>query len=142
MTDVKKLGKKGDLVEVAEGYGRNYLLPRGLAMEASQGRVKELDQRKEAEARRKQKEKDEAKSLADRLAGLTVVVRTKTGEKGRLFGSVTNKEIAEALTRDHRITLDKKKIEIKAPIKELGVYPVTAKIYPEVQAQFKVEITG
>lgn len=138
--DVKKLGKKGDVLEVAEGYARNYLFPRKLAVEATQGQLKERDLRSAAESRRQQQVQEEAQELANRLEELVVKMTTKTGDGGRLFGSITSKDIAEALSRQHQIDLDKKKLELKENIKALGVYPVTAKLHPKVQTTFKVQV--
>ncbi|OPY58700.1 MAG: 50S ribosomal protein L9 [Pelotomaculum sp. PtaU1.Bin035] len=142
LKDVPGQGKRGDVINVAEGYARNYLLPRGLAGEASQGRLKELADRRRATAVKEQKIEQSARELAARLNNLTVVVRTKTGEGGRLFGSVNNKDVADALAVQHKITLDKKKLIVKEPIKQLGSYPVTAKLHPVVQAEIIVEVVG
>ena len=139
--DVKNLGKKGSVVEVAEGYARNFLYPRKLAVEATQGQMKELDQKKAAEARKLQQIEAEARQLAERLSELIVQIPTKAGDGGRLFGSITNKDVAEMLAKQHKITIDKKKIELKDNIKALGVYPVNVKLHPNVQTTFKVQVT-
>lgn len=140
--DVKTLGKKGQVIEVAEGYGRNYLLPRGLAVEASDGNVKAQAQKTAFDAKRKAQELDAAKQLAARLEQAEIVIKTKQGESGRLFGSVTSKEIAEALSKKHGLTIDKRKIELKETIKSLGSYDFIVKLHPEVQAKIKVVVTG
>ncbi len=142
LKDVPGQGKRGDILNVAEGYARNYLLPRGLASEASKGKIKELAERRQASAMREEKMRQEAAELAARLESLTVVVRTKAGEGGRLFGSVNNKDIADALADQYKITLDKKKLVVKEPIKQVGSYSVPAKLYPTVQAGLKVEVVG
>lgn len=142
LKDVPGQGKCGDVINVAEGYARNYLFPRGLAGEASKGRLKELADRKQAMAVKDQKMEQDARELAARLKDLTVIIETKTGEGGRLFGSVNNKDIADVLASRHKITLDKKKLVVKEPIKQLGVYNVTAKLHPNVHAEIKVEVTG
>ena len=139
--DVKNQGKKGSVVEVAEGYARNYLFPRKLAVEATQGQMKELDFKKAAETRKLQQIEAEARELANKLEEITVKISTKAGEAGRLFGSITNKDIADILAKQHKITLDKKKIELKEHIKALGVYPVNVKLHPNVQTTFKVQVT-
>lgn len=139
--DVKNLGKKGAVVEVAEGYARNFLFPRKLAVEATQGQMKELDMKKAAEARKQQQIEDEARQLADKLKDLVVKIATKSGDGGRLFGSITNKDIADILAKQYKITIDKKKIELKDNIKSLGVYPVNAKLHPNVQTTFRVQVT-
>ncbi len=140
LQDVKKIGSKGDVIEVAEGYARNYLLPRKLAVEATQGHMKDLSQKKASEARKKEKRLEEAKKLAEKLAKLTVKIPTKVGEAGRLFGSITTKDIADALKAQHKIDIDKKKMDLESPIKSLGVFPVTAKLHPQVQAKFDVHV--
>ena len=140
--DVKGTGKKGQVCEVADGYARNFLLPRGLAIEATSGNVQDLANKKAQEEKRKAKEKQMAQDLAAKLQALTVEVVTKTGEGGRLFGSVTNKEIAETLKKHYSLEIDKRKIELKEPIKNLGTYTVHAKLHPEVGADFQVRVTG
>jgi len=142
LKDVPGQGRRGDVIDVAEGYARNYLFPRGLAGEATKGKMKELADRREAAALREKKLAEEAGELASRLENLTVVIKTKTGEGGRLFGSVNNKDIADALAEQHNIVVDKKKLVVREPIKQLGVYPVTTKLYPSVQAEIKVLVTG
>lgn len=142
LKDVPGQGRQGDVVNVAEGYARNYLLPRGLASEASRGRLKEMASRRQAAMLKEEKIEHAARELAASLNGLTVTVRTKTGEAGRLFGSVNNKDVAEALAEQHKITLDKKKLVVREPIRQLGTYPVTAKLHPAVQAEIILEVVG
>lgn len=138
--DVKSLGKKGKICEVSDGYARNYLLPRGLAVEATQGNIRDLEHKQKQEEARRQKEKEEAEALARKLESLKPVLKVKTGEKGRLFGSVTNKEIAEVLAKEYQIKLDKRKIELKDPIKAIGEYTVTVKLDPEVSGNLKIKV--
>lgn len=138
--DVTNLGKKGALVEVAEGYGRNFLLPRGLAMEASQGAVKSLEAEKERQQQKAARLTAQAKAAAARLNGMTVTVKARVGEGTRLFGSVTAKDVAGALQKVAKIEIDKRKVEIKEPIKSLGTYPVTIKLHPEASAEIKVSV--
>lgn len=140
--DVKKLGKKGDVVEVAEGYARNYLLPRGLAVEASAGNLKTLQKQKEAEQRRREEEKAEALRIAEKLKEITVVVHGKAGENGRLFGSVTAKDVAETLARDFGIKIDRRKMQLEEPIKAVGVYYIPVRLHAEVEATVKVHVNG
>ncbi|MDD2421979.1 MAG: 50S ribosomal protein L9 [Heliobacteriaceae bacterium] len=140
--DVKNLGPKGKVVNVADGYARNYLLPRGLAVEASTGNVKRLEVEKAGEAQRKDRLLQEAKALGGKLMGVTVQVKTKAGEGGRLFGSVTNKEVAEILEQQTGLTVDKRKFELKQPIKALGVYPINVKIHPAVVVELKLEVVA
>ncbi|ABB14355.1 50S ribosomal protein L9 [Carboxydothermus hydrogenoformans] len=140
LTEVKKLGKKGDVVEVAEGYGRNYLIAKGLAVEATEGKLKELQQQKEAANRRKEKELQEARSLAEKLKNIELVLYGKGGENGKLFGAITSKDIAEALEKNYQIKIDKRKLDLKENIKALGVYTVEVKLHPEVTAKLKVAV--
>lgn len=138
--DVKALGKKGQIFEVSDGYARNFLFPRGLALEATSGNLNDLASKKANEERKKEKEKQDAQALAAKLNDIIVEISTKTGEGGRLFGSITSKEIAEALKSKHGIELDKRKLEIKDPIKALGTFTVQVKIHPEVTAQLQVHV--
>ena len=139
--EVKKLGKKGDVIEVSEGYARNYLLPQKLAIAATATNVNTAIQQKEAEARKTKRLLEEAKMYAAQIGKLTVQVTVKTGEGGKLFGSVTSKDIADALQAQHGVELDKRKIELKDSIKALGEYPVTVKLHPEISAQIQVQVT-
>lgn len=138
--EVKKLGKKGEIIEVSEGYARNYLLPQKLAIPATNSNVNTVKLQKDAESRKQQRILDEAKVLAAQLAKVEVTIGVKMGEGGRLFGSVTSKDIADALLAEHKLEMDKRKIELKDSIKALGTYPVTIKIHPEVSAQIQVHI--
>lgn len=138
--EVKSLGKKGKICEVSDGYARNFLFPKGLAVEATQGNLNDLASKKANEDRKKAKEKQDAQALAEKLSSITVEVHTKIGEGGRLFGSVTNKEIAEALKSKYGVEIDKRKLEVKEPIKALGSYSIPTKLHPEVSAQLKVEV--
>ena len=142
LQDVAGQGKKGDVVNVAEGYARNYLIPRGLAALASEGKMKELSVQKESAAQKSRKIEEVARELAGKLENIRVTVRTKTGEGGRLFGSVNNKDIADAVAAQHKITLDKKKLVVKEPIKQLGTYAVAVKLHPSVQAEIRVDVVG
>jgi len=140
--DVPGQGKQGAVINVAEGYARNYLLPRGLAVEASKGKMNELAVRQQAQAAKESRIEQEARVMAARLDNIKVVVKAKKGEGGRLFGSVNNKDIADALADQHKIMLDKKKLVVKEPIKQLGTFAVTAKLHPAVQAEIEVEVVG
>ncbi|MCL2766761.1 MAG: 50S ribosomal protein L9 [Peptococcaceae bacterium] len=140
LQDVAGQGKRGQVINVAEGYARNYLIPRGMAGEASHGKLRELEDRKKADAAKERKQEQAARELAERLHHLTVVVKTKSGEAGKLFGSVNNKDVAEGLEEQHKISIDKKKMVIKEPIKQLGSYPVTIKLHSAVQAEIIVEV--
>lgn len=140
LSDVKKLGKKGDVVEVAEGYGRNYLIPRSLAVEASQGKLRQLDELKEVEKQKKKKMEEEAKEIAAKLKDIEVKVPVKVGEGGKLFGAISNKDVSDQLKKQHNIKVDKKKIDLKAPIKNLGTYNVTIKLHPKAHTEIKVVV--
>lgn len=138
--DVPKLGKRGSVVEVADGYARNYLLPRKLAVLATEERLEELNREKAREERKKQKELEEARKLARILEGSTITLVARAGEGGKLFGSITNKEIAQAIENTFHISIDRRKIELEEPLKVLGSYPVILRLHPEVQAKITVEV--
>jgi large subunit ribosomal protein L9 len=140
LEDVKSQGRRGDVVNVAEGYARNYLFPRKLATPASEGKLKNLATQKQHKRVKKEKALQAAKNQASKLEGQVIRLTTKSGEEGRLFGSVTTKEIAEVLQQDFKLVIDKRKLEIKENIKTLGTYPVVAKLYPGVQAVFSVQV--
>lgn len=137
--DVKSLGKKGDIVEVKEGYGRNFLFPRGLAVPADQGSLRRLKHEKAVEQTKKEREREEAVATKERLEALTLTLSAKTGEQGRLFGSITAGDIAEALEKEG-IAIDRRKIALDEPIKNLGHYTVTVRVYPGVTANLKVAV--
>jgi large subunit ribosomal protein L9 len=139
LKDVKGQGKKGEVKEVAEGYARNFLIPRGLVTPASDSNLKQLAQQNKAEQKKKQQEKEEAEKLAKKLEELTIEFRAKTGEGGRLFGSITGKHIAEELEKKN-ISIDKRKIQLDEPIRTLGVTLVPVKVHPEVTAKLKVQV--
>ena len=138
--DVKGLGKKGDIVNASDGYARNFLIPKKMAVQADAGRVHEVKQQQKAQEKRKEEELQEAMALKERIEKLTVTIKTKAGEGGRLFGSVTNKEVSEALENQHKIKIDKRKINMPDPIKELGTTPVEIKVYPNVSAHMDVKV--
>lgn len=140
--DVKSLGKKGKVCEVSDGYARNFLIPRGLAVEATQGNVQDLAHKQKQEEQRRQKEREAAVELAARIEAMEIVLQVKVGDKGRLFGSVTNKEIAEVLEKDYKLKIDKRKIELKDPIKAIGEHTVTVKLHPDVSGSLKVKIVA
>jgi large subunit ribosomal protein L9 len=140
--EVKKVGKKGDIIEVSEGYARNYLLPRKIAIPATNANVNAVTLHKAAEERKQQRILEEAQVLGAQMAKIEVSIPVKIGEGGKLFGSVTVKDIADALNAKHNLDIDKRKIELKDTIKSLGTYPVTIKLHPEVSTQIKVHITA
>lgn len=138
-TDVKGKGKKGDVVNVSDGYARNFLFPKKLAKEASAENLNAVRVAGEAAKHKLDVEKQEARELAARLDGLTVTVRVKTGGAGRLFGAVTAKEIAQALLNEHKLEIDKRKF-VMDNIKETGEYTVQVKVYAEVSAKLRVVV--
>jgi len=135
--DVAKIGKKGEMLEVKEGYARNFLFPNGLAVEASGGALKQHEEQQKTVERRKAKEKEEAEALGAKLKGLTITLRHKAGDEGRLFGSITSAEIAEALKKQG-LELDKKKIHLDDPIRLVGQHSVSIKLHSEVTASLRV----
>ncbi|MBI5640545.1 MAG: 50S ribosomal protein L9 [Nitrospirae bacterium] len=137
--DVKNLGSLGDVVTVAEGYARNFLFPKKMAVVANEKNVKEFEHHKKLLLEKAAKLKDSLKATADKLSSLTLTIRAKSGEEEKLFGSVTNMDIAEALKAEG-FDFDKKKISIEEPIKRLGTYSVEVKIHPEVSASVKVNV--
>lgn len=141
LKDIKGTGKAGDVVKVSDGYARNMLIPRGMAKEATEGNVRNLEKQKAIMAEKKAEELAKAKEDAEKLGTLEVNIVTKGGEGGRLFGSITSKDIAEALKDQHGYEIDKKKIIMDGPIKQTGQFEIPVKIYPEVSAQLKVIVT-
>lgn len=139
--DVPKLGKKGDVVEVAEGYGRNYLLPRGLAVEASKAKLGELAKKKKKESLKKEQIEQKAKELAKKIEQITIKLTAKVGESGKLFGAISNKDIADYLNEKHGIDIEKKKIILQSPIKSLGTHKVTVKLHPKVKMELSVIVS-
>ncbi|MBF7081394.1 50S ribosomal protein L9 [Desulfallas sp. Bu1-1] len=142
LEDVKKLGRKGDVVKVAEGYARNFLIPKGLAVEATKGKMKDLEHQQKIMNEQKKKIEEQARVLGRQMDGLKVTIQTRVGDAGKLFGAINNKDIAEALQKNHGLSVDKKKIVLKNPIKSLGEYPVTIKLHPAVQVQITVEVVA
>lgn len=141
LKDVKGQGKKGQIKEVSEGYATNFLLPRGLVRPATDGNVKTLENQTAAEQRRKDQEKEEAVQLGKKIDELTLTLKAKAGEGGRLFGAITSKQIGEALAASHGIVVDKRKIELSDPIRHVGTFQVGVKLHTEVKATFTVQVT-
>lgn len=136
--EVKKLGKKGEIIEVSNGYAWNYLIPKGLATEATDSKLKENEEQRTRQEKQQQKQKNQAVALKEKINGVRIKIKAHTGGGDKLFGAVTPKEIAEALQEQYGVKIDKKKIDISEPIKHLGEYPVKLKIYPSVQAEIMV----
>ncbi len=138
--DVKGLGKTEDLVNVSDGYARNFLFPRGLAAEASASNINIMKTKKDAEKSRKDRELAQAKELAARLKDVVVTIRTKSGDNGKLFGSITSKDISDQLKKSFKIDIDKKKMVLPEPIKSIGNFEIEVKLYPEVSGKLAVKI--
>jgi large subunit ribosomal protein L9 len=140
--EVTGLGGPGDVVEVAGGYGRNYLVPRGLAMRWSRGAEKQIELIKRARSVREIRGLDDARDAASRLASLQVRLQTRAGSGGRLFGSVSPSDIAAAVKAAGGPELDRRRIEIKNPIKTVGAHQVSVRLHPDVTATLDVEVAG
>lgn len=140
--NVKSIGKKDEIVNVSDGYARNYLFAKNLAVEANNANMAKLKSKKDSEKYKKDVEKAEAQKVAERLEKICLKIEVKVGENGKLFGGISSKEIAENLEKDYKIKVDKKKIELKEPIKTIGVTNVDVKLYEGVIGKIKVEIFG
>lgn len=139
--DVKAQGKKGDVIEVSDGYAKNFLLKNNLAIEATSVNLNSLKISKDAADHRKAVEKAEAEALAEKLEGLTITIKMKVSETGKIFGALNTQSIADALQKEG-LSVDKKKIVLPEPIKTIGIHTVTVKPYAEVSAKLKVEVIG
>ena len=140
LSDVKGQGKKGEIVNVSDGYARNFLFPRNLAQEANAQNLNSAQVRQDAAAHKEAVEKKNAEELAAQLADRGVTIQAKCGSTGRLFGAITNAEIAEALSAQTGLDIDKKKVVLQNPIKELGTYTVTLKLYAGVQTNIRLTV--
>ena len=141
LQDLKGTGKKGELKEVSDGYARNYLFPKNLAKPATTQAVGELKARQEADAHRALVEKNQAAELSERLSKMTVTIHAKAGSAGRLFGSITTKEVAESLSEQLGTEIDRKKITLNADIKAFGEYEAVVKLYPGISARVKLVVS-
>lgn len=141
LKDVKGKGKKGEVKEVATGYAQNFLIKNGYAVEATPANLKALEARKKKEKELAKQELEDAKQLKEKLASLKVELTAKAGEGGRLFGSITSKQIAEQLQKQHGIKIDRRKIEMDDAIRSLGVTKISIKLHPEVHATLDVHVT-
>lgn len=137
--DVKNLGIMGDIVNVAEGYARNFLIPRKLAVEANTKSIKALEHEKKIIQEKAKKIKNADQELSDRISSMTLTIRAKAGEEDKLFGSITTMDIAEAL-KNEGVNIDRKKIALDEPIKRLGSYTVSVRIHPEIAAQLNIQV--
>ena len=140
--DVKKVGSEGDVVEVSEGYGRNFLLPKKLAVEATAANLETAKQKANSAARKKQQAADEARLLAAQLEKVSVKVAVRTGDGGKLFGSVTGKDVADALAKEHGIDIDRRKISLKSEVTGAGEYEAVIKVHPEIQSTIRVLVVA
>ncbi len=140
LQDVKKLGKRGEVVEVSDGYGRNVLIRRGLGLEGTKSNLNIAAQRQESKKFQSQVAKDEAVIMASQLKKVKIVIPMQSGEDGKVFGSVTPKYISEVLEKDHNITIDKKNIKLKEPIKSLGEYDVEIWVHPQITSTIHVSV--
>lgn len=138
--DVDNLGKKGDLVDVADGYARNYLVPRGLALKASAGSQKQADAMRRNREARERRDRETAQALAAQFEGRTISIKARAGGEGRLFGSVTSTDIADAVQKQTGAEIDRRKLELDEPLKELGGADVTVRLHPDVVATIHVEV--
>lgn len=141
LEDVKGLGKKGDMVNSKTGYARNFLFPKGLAVEATPANKKKWEEEMEIKRQKEAEEKKEAMDLKDKIEKITLKMEAKGGEAGKLFGSITSKDIAEELERQFKLDIDKRKIELKDNIKTSGLKSVDIRVYPEILASLKVDVT-
>ena len=140
LKDVKGLGKEGDLINAKDGYARNFLLPKGDGIEATPGNLKKWKETKAEEAKQKESEHQEALDLKEKIEEITVTLTGKAGEGGKLFGSITSKDIGDALKSQHKIEVDRRKIELKDNIKSLGITEVDIRVYAEITAKLKVDV--
>lgn len=138
--DVPKLGKKNEMVNVNDGYARNYLIPKGLAIKASASAINEMKMRQNAEMARKENELANAKKLQGKLNEISLTFISKAGENGKLFGSITSKDISDKLEKEHKITVDKRKIILPEAIKSLGTHDVEIKLHAGVSSILKVVV--
>ena len=140
--DIKSVGKKGDIVEVSEGYGRNFLLPKKFAIEATAVNLNVAKAKAGSAARKKAQDTDEAKLMASQLSKIEITIPVKIGENGRLFGSVGGKDVAEVLKKKHNIDIDKRKITLKNEVTGVGTYEAVIKVHPEITSTIKINIAA
>lgn len=137
--EVKQLGDMGQVVNVSNGYARNYLIPRGLAVEANEKNIKSLEHEKKVIQEKLRKIRNSAQELSNKIANMSIIIKAKSGEEGKLFGSVTSMDIAEQL-KNEGFEIDKKKILLEEPIKRLGKYTVTIKLHSDILSQLNIEV--
>jgi large subunit ribosomal protein L9 len=139
--DVENVGNAGEIKDVADGYGRNFLIPRKLAVLAGRGVEAEARRIQDAAARREAKDRDQAKELAEEIDNKTVVVRLKVGAEDKVFGAITNEDISKAIKQQHQVEVDRRKVELKEPLKQLGEHQVTLRLHRDVDAHINLIIT-
>ncbi len=140
--DIKGVGKKNEIINASDGYARNFLFPKNLAVEANAENMSKLQAQKDATQFRKNNEKEDAKKLAEKLTKIMVRIEVKAGENGKIFGGVSSKDIAENLEKQHNIKIDKKKIDLKETIKTLGIHIIDVKLYEGVFGKIKIDVRG
>jgi len=138
--NIKGVGKKNEIINASDGYARNFLFPKNLAVEATPENMQKLNSQNEAKQYRKDVEKEQAQSIAKKLETITLEIKVQAGENGKIFGSVSSKEISENLEKQYKIVIDKKKIELKEPIKVVGVKTVEARLFEGVIAKIKINV--
>ena len=139
-TDIKGVGKKDQVINASDGYARNFLFPKNLAVEANAENMSKLKAKQDSNAFKKSQEKEEAQKIADKLSKILMKVQVKAGENGKIFGGVSSKEIAENLEKQYSIKVDKKKIDLKETIKTLGMFTIEIKLYEGVVGKLKIDV--
>ena len=142
LQDIKGVGKKDQVIDVSDGYVRNFLFPKNMAVEANNENMSKLKSKQDSNAFKKQQEKEEAQKIADKLSKIILKIPVKAGGNGKIFGGVSTKEISDLLEKNYKIKVDKKKIELKETIKELGTRNVTIKLYEGVVANLKIDVVA
>ncbi len=138
--DIKGVGKKDEVINASDGYARNFLFPKNLAVEANSENMSKLKAKQDSNAFKKSQEKEEAEKIADKLSKILLKMRVKAGENGKIFGGVSSKDIAENLDKQYKIKIDKKKIDLKETIKTLGVFNIEIKLYEGVVGKLKIDV--
>lgn len=142
LENIKGVGKKDDVINANDGYARNFLIPKGKALEANNGNMAKLQSKQDSNAHKKALEKAEAEKIKAQIEKITLVINVKAGGNGKIFGGVTAKEISDELKKKHKIEIDKKKILLKETIKTLGIFNIDVKLFEDVQGQIKVQVTA
>ncbi|GAJ13842.1 unnamed protein product [marine sediment metagenome] len=138
--NIEKIGQVGDVVEVSNGFARNFLIPQGKAISFTMGNFRQIEYLKKRETEKKEGELKEVKELAEKINNISLEIKVKAGEEGKLFGSVTNKDIVKTLFKEHGIELDKKKLNLKESLKKLGIHTIPVNLYKDVTPQIKVNL--